>query len=671
MIVAASCGTEQQPSLEKSGSPLTSGAPTLDELRSIFDCPKCEGLNAVPLYLPHSGVEAYSAKLRDPLSGAAFVATVRADRSPVNERDLLAAERAAYAAKYGKLHENLAKSATAAKRGTKLPIRIAATMSPPIADKASGIAAEAAFMSAHRANVSAATAPIDAWVLAHGGEVTYKSPDVPYVDAEVDASEVGGLSSLPFVQGVALRSPEVPASFNWHTAVRAAAAKSAGATGSGTRICVLESSQPLYPTLFALEATRTSYVGGSGDHTQNVMGVIQDTVGNTYTIATGALLNLSNANLNGTTNGDMDWCLSTRSAPIVNMSKSAITSGGVDEWELDYRVKIPPYPLIAAAAGNSVDPNPSTTFLYGWHQVKNRSYNTMIVGAAADRDFTASLDNDYMMDQNVHPPNPETPPSMFGSSWLNPTTTHGDYELPHLVAHGEWIGVQGSGMSAGSSGTSFATPQVAAVAALMRTRDTSFGGWPELLRAALLATSVKTLSDQPAFTYLSAYYGGSGGKTDVRQGAGMLNANLAYDIAAPANFRAPGTTAAGKGRYPMTLALTGSNWNATTNRSTFAWNIAIESGMTRLRVAIAWDGTGTGTVGGSGSTTLDADLDLEVVNSSGTVVCNSTTYDGSWEACDLAVSAGQTYTARLVRWSNSASSTYFGIAWYNYNPSSI
>lgn len=475
--------------------------------------------------------------------------------------------------------------------------------------------------------------------------------------------------------GVGLRQPEEPlSSWNWHTAVRANAAKTAGATAAGTAICVMEHSLPTIPSTFTLHAQRTTYfdtVNGGG-HSQIVLGVIRDAVGNTHTIANQAQVLLANANLDGTTCGDWDWCLSTHSAPIVNRSKSQITSGGVNEWEMDYRVKIPPYPLIVAAAGNSVDPDPSTSFQYGWHQVKNRAYNTMIVGAAADEYDTASIDDDYMMDGNAHPPGGD-PSSMFGSSWLNPSTAHGDFELPHLVAHGERISVAGTGFEppGGGSGTSFAAPQVAAVAALMHSRDSTFVVWPELLRASLLATSVKTVVGQPAFTNLSAYYGYSGGKTDVRQGSGMLNANSAYDIAAPANFRAPGTAGAGKGRHSMILALTGSNWNSTTNRSTFSWNIAIESGMTRLRVAIAWDGTGTGTIGGSGSTTLDADLDLEIVNSSNVVVCNSTTYDGSWEACDLEVSSGQTYTARLVKWSNNASSTFFGIAWYNYHPSSL
>ena len=44
------------------------------------------------------------------------------------------------------------------------------------------------------------------------------------------------------------------------------------------------------------------------------------------------------------------------------------------------------------------------------------------------------------------------------------------------------------------------------------------------------------------------------------------------------------------------------------------------------------------------SDTLDGDIDLRIHNSSGDVVCNSSTYDSSWEACDIAVTAGQTIT---------------------------
>jgi hypothetical protein len=46
----------------------------------------------------------------------------------------------------------------------------------------------------------------------------------------------------------------------------------------------------------------------------------------------------------------------------------------------------------------------------------------------------------------------------------------------------------------------------------------------------------------------------------------------------------------------------------------------------------------------------------------------STTYDSSWEMVDLAVNAGDNYTARIAKALTNAYGTYLGIAWWTYNP---
>jgi hypothetical protein len=68
---------------------------------------------------------------------------------------------------------------------------------------------------------------------------------------------------------------------------------------------------------------------------------------------------------------------------------------------------------------------------------------------------------------------------------------------------------------------------------------------------------------------------------------------------------------------------------------------------------------------------LDGDLDLRVskyVNGSWQSLCASTSYDSSWELCDLAVSAGETYKVELIKLVTTAAGTYVGIAWNNYDP---
>lgn len=95
------------------------------------------------------------------------------------------------------------------------------------------------------------------------------------------------------------------------------------------------------------------------------------------------------------------------------------------------------------------------------------------------------------------------------------------------------------------------------------------------------------------------------------------------------------------------------------------------TGTGRLRAAIAWDATASCDSNGVSCTasTLDADLDLMVYrDQDGALVCSSTTWDSSYEVCDLPVIAGETYTLKVVKHATPAASTYFGIAWYNYAP---
>lgn len=297
----------------------------------------------------------------------------------------------------------------------------------------------------------------------------------------------------------------------------------------------------------------------------------------------------------------------------------------------------------------------------------NRGYNGLVIGGARNVGTDSNPANDVIW--------ADSPTD--GSAWINPTTTHNDFELPHLVANAYCVDVYLGDVPPTYPwsclfGTSFAAPQVSGTAAAMIAQDSpTFSNWPEMSRAVLMATAFQSLSGQPEFSRLSSYAGGTGGKTDARQGAGMLNANYAYGLAQPGLWRVPGAAYgySFRGRYAKSLDFTNDfGADGYANVSKDQWYIsAAQTG--RLRVAIAWDGTGTSS---PQATTLDGDLDLQVINqSTGAVVCQSDTYDSSWEACDIPVTAGQTFRARLVVYqlSSGQPSTYFGVAWYNYqNP---
>jgi hypothetical protein len=85
-----------------------------------------------------------------------------------------------------------------------------------------------------------------------------------------------------------------------------------------------------------------------------------------------------------------------------------------------------------------------------------------------------------------------------------------------------------------------------------------------------------------------------------------------------------------------------------------------------LRVVIAWDAT-TNCAGAGGSCTTDvpdADLDLYVYkkngnnwNANGKLSCSSTTFDSTWEACELSVRAGEDYLIAVNKFSANATYT--------------
>lgn len=62
---------------------------------------------------------------------------------------------------------------------------------------------------------------------------------------------------------------------------------------------------------------------------------------------------------------------------------------------------------------------------------------------------------------------------------------------------------------------------------------------------------------------------------------------------------------------------------------------------------------------------LDADLDLEVQYPDGRVLCRSTSYDSSWEACEW-YGGGTNVVVKVRKYTTNAASTYFGIAWYSW-----
>ena len=597
------------------------------------DCRDCEISTIAALNLPETGVEAYSAKLLDPKGVQGVVVTLLSDGTRVSEEELVARERDVYRERYGILTRELARRLEKTPADEAINIWIWTDVEVPRAEK-ERFSEDPAAGEAHddevRALLERAAEPVLGALRELRAEVLEQGLDSPLIRARLRAGDVRALAKVPSVKVVGEDAyPGEPQTTAWAPTVRTSLAH--WISDGDVPACVLEGEQPNSYTNLQV-AGIAAPAGATGGHMFGTLGVIRNTLGPTMTV--------SNQVFVGNWNGYMptaaapsteQWCLNNGSVAINfswSFSSGAPGAQSGSDAQKDFLTKRFPYPLFVKAAGNS-------GAIAGSDTVHNRSFNSLIVGASNDMGTSTIFDD-----------------TQAGfSSWRNPTSLHNDFELPNVVAPG--VNLDAAGQT-GLSGTSFAAPVTTGAVMLAARADmATFRLWPEMLRAVVTATAVHNI-DGAALTRLPS--------ADIRDGAGLVNSFYGAYLGLPGNFRAPGSAAASMGRHRKTL-LFSSDFDAAGNGFDVYQIQAASTG--RMRVAIAFDSTGT--CGNSGCTdVLDADLDLHVRNSAGQMVCSSVTFDSSWEVCDFPVAAGQTFTARLKKWATNASSTYFGIAWFNW-----
>ena len=325
------------------------------------------------------------------------------------------------------------------------------------------------------------------------------------------------------------------------------------------------------------------------------------------------------------------WAVNDQHCTVVSQSFHRSTEPGGASLQADDLLKDMlalrwPYPTILQAAGNffagdadGISP-PEAEF------VNHKGFNSLAVG---NHDDTAG--------------------AMSGSStFRNPTTTHGDRELPEIAANG--TGVSSVGES--NSGTSFAAPAAAGVTALLQDVDGVLRSWPEGCRAILLASAGRNVRGN---TWWQDVVGG----VDGRDGAGAVDAQSGVQIAQQRRSRNAAATR--RGWDVGTLA--SSNFGQD-RLATFRYRVAVPSGLLfpRVRVALAWDSAVTTIFGLALASTLTVDFDLLVRDSRGVQVASSASWDNSYEVVDFAASRGETYEIVIRRWSGT-DSVWYGVAW--------
>jgi hypothetical protein len=604
--------------------------PTVAQVKAVAGEEAAAVLNVAPMSLPETGVEAYAVKLLT-TRGESKVLAVAKDGTRLAHDQLVAAEEMARSRRYGRLLPRLFNQIRDGAQSSVVLLDIWAKVELQYPSKDRLLkdpSALAAHLSDNQARLARAVEPIVSWLHEHSAmAVNIASLDdivSPMVKAAVSSEVVPALAQLDAVAWIDLDMAGKPASTVWYTNTAVASARTL-TTGSGVASCIVQRDQPLDYTYLNVVATASS-AGCSDYHSQAVGGIISNTYSGNATSVTGGSIRVGNwdqFSFNSTYPTMWSWC-NAQGTQIMNFSWT--TESGTDpnfgsiDYQIDWYAKNYPYPLIITAAGNES----------GYCQNKNR--NGLVVGASDDKGTVNTGD--------------DTIASL--SSWQNPATLHNDLELPGLVAPG--VGVDSANLS-NYTGTSLSTAQVTGAAMLLVSRDSSLTGWPEEMRAVLMATATANVDGSP-FAYLPA--------GDLKDGVGRLSTYNAVLLAGAANSVGVNNVARANGRSHVTMSLVNDFVGGVYNG---VWNIqpAVNG---NVRVVGAWDATAA--CSGQGGTvcteTLDADLDLLVYNSAGALVCSSTSFDASWEGCDFSAAAGSTYTVKVSQASRSQSDTYFALA---------
>jgi len=400
----------------------------------------------------------------------------------------------------------------------------------------------------------------------------------------------------------------------------------AGFDGTGIRVAVFEDG-PSDTTNLAF-ANRFTATPSASDHARLTSAIVKNTEANK---PHGHAPDCDLYSANTSDNDALRWAIRDQHCTVVSQSFHRGSEPGGSGLQADDLLKDLlalrwPYPTIVQAAGNfwlgdddGISP-PEDEF------VNHKGFNTLAVG---NHDDTAG--------------------AMSGDSvFRNPTTTHGDRELPEVAANGTGV----SANDQNSSGTSFAAPATAGVTALLQDVDGVLCSWPEGCRAILMAAAARNVSG-------STWWQDVVNRVDGHDGAGAVDAQAGVLIAQQRRWRdAPGT------RRGWDVGTLSSSAFGSDRLATFRYHVTVPNLVfyPKVKVALAWDSAVTSSGDTATASTLTVDFDLLVRNSSGTQVGSAASWDNSYEVVEFAAQPGETYDIVIRRWSGT-DSVWFGVAW--------
>lgn len=400
-----------------------------------------------------------------------------------------------------------------------------------------------------------------------------------------------------------------------------------GETGKGVRVAVWENGPTSNADLVIAGGYRSD--PATSNHSQNVHAIIRNKeAGSSNGHAPGCSLYSANDKKRAA----LTWAVRDQECTVINQSfhRSSEPGSGVlsgDDLYGDWLALHWPYPLIVHAAGNFWDGDPDNIDPPSSEYVNHKGYNTIAVGNHND-------DADAMATSSV---------------FRNPTTSHGDRELPEIAANGTSVTADSITMT----GTSQASPAVAGVAALIQGTSATLKHWPEGCRAILLASATRNVRSG---TWWQDLVDG----VDARDGAGAVNAAEGHSVALNRRWRNAPATRRGWDVGLLTSSDFGSN-----KLSTFEYQVYVPKtifGPRNVKVALAWTSKPLSFFGILYTSILTVDLDLKIYDENGVQVGYSGSWDNSYEIAEFVGQPDKTYTIKIRRWSGT-DSTWYGIAW--------
>lgn len=453
----------------------------------------------------------------------------------------------------------------------------------------------------------------------------------PLVTVMAETSSIRELASKKEVAGIVMHETEGIEDLDNSIAIAGSdVVHSNGQDGTGVKVAVWESGPTSNSNLEIAGKYKNS--PSTSNHSQNVHAIIRNKESDT---PNGHAPGCSLYSANDKDRDALTWAVKDKECTVINQSfhrssepGSSVLSG--DDIYGDYLAVRYPYPLIVHAAGNFWNGDSDNITPPSSEYVNHKGFNTLSVGNHNDNASAMSTT----------------------SVFRNPSSSHGDRELPEICANG--VGVTADEIT--MSGTSMASPAVVGVAALIQGTNSILKHWPEGCRAILLASATKNVTDS---TWWQDVIGG----VDALDGAGSVNAIEGCNIARNQKYaNAPAT------RRGWSVGLLSSSSFGSDKRSTFEYKISIPDhiyGPRKVKVALAWTSKATKTSILFFSwymSQLKVDLDLIIYDENGTQVGYSGSWDNSYEIAEFTGQPGKTYSIKIRRWSGTAS-TWFGIAW--------